>query len=227
MNPTLTQPSGAQVRAAQQEAAQAVRESQQAANDARELANAMRNQPPAPPAPPAPPGVVPVPPGAEAPLAGLPGAVTLRRGEDGSVTAVTVNGRTIVLDGSAVGPAAGSTAVASDEEGAVRILGSVLPIVGIVFGCITTWIVIEALSKFITKRAERRNALEIAKLQTTAQSERFDRIEAAIEAMAVEVERVTEGQRFQTKLLTERAASLPQPALAPTTVAESAMAGGR
>jgi hypothetical protein len=227
MNPTLIQPSGAQVRAAQQEAAQAVRESQQAANDARELANAMRDQPPAPPAPPLPPIAIPGPPGAEAPLAGVPGAVTLRRGEDGKVTSVSVNGRTFVLDGSEGGPAEGSTAVASDDEGAVRILGSVLPIVGIVFGCITTWIMIESLSKFFTKRAERRNALEIAKLQTTAQSERFDRIEAAIEAMAVEVERVTEGQRFQTKLLTERAASLPQPALAPTTVAESAMAGGR
>jgi Tfp pilus assembly protein FimT len=38
------------------------------------------------------------------------------------------------------------------------------------------------------------------------------RIEAAIESMAIEVERISEGQRFVTKLLAEREAvkSLPQ-----------------
>jgi len=34
---------------------------------------------------------------------------------------------------------------------------------------------------------------------------RLERIEQAIEAMAVEVERISEGQRFVTKLLAERA----------------------
>lgn len=36
-------------------------------------------------------------------------------------------------------------------------------------------------------------------------SMRLERIEQAIEAMAVEVERISEGQRFVTKLLAERA----------------------
>ena len=36
---------------------------------------------------------------------------------------------------------------------------------------------------------------------------RLERIEHAIDAMAVEVERIAEGQRFTTKLLSERAAS--------------------
>ena len=35
---------------------------------------------------------------------------------------------------------------------------------------------------------------------------RLERIEHAIDAMAVEVERIAEGQRFTTKLLSERAA---------------------
>ena len=35
--------------------------------------------------------------------------------------------------------------------------------------------------------------------------ERLERIEQAIDAMAVEVERISEGQRFTTKLLSERA----------------------
>lgn len=38
---------------------------------------------------------------------------------------------------------------------------------------------------------------------------RLERIEAAIEAMAVEVERISEGQRFVTKLLAERAREVP------------------
>jgi hypothetical protein len=42
---------------------------------------------------------------------------------------------------------------------------------------------------------------------------RLERIEQAIEAMATEVERITEGQRFTTKLLAEPRANA-QPALA-------------
>jgi hypothetical protein len=36
-------------------------------------------------------------------------------------------------------------------------------------------------------------------------SQRLDRIEQAIDAMAVEVERISEGQRFTTRLLSARA----------------------
>lgn len=35
-------------------------------------------------------------------------------------------------------------------------------------------------------------------------SERLERLEHAIDAMAVEIERISEGQRFTTKLLAER-----------------------
>ena len=38
---------------------------------------------------------------------------------------------------------------------------------------------------------------------------RLDRIEHAVEAIAVEVERISEGQRFTTKLLAERTAADP------------------
>lgn len=40
--------------------------------------------------------------------------------------------------------------------------------------------------------------------QQLADAARLARIETAIEAMAVEVERISEGQRFVTKLLAER-----------------------
>lgn len=38
-----------------------------------------------------------------------------------------------------------------------------------------------------------------------AQAERLARIEHAVEAIAIEVERISEGQRYVTKLLAERA----------------------
>lgn len=38
-----------------------------------------------------------------------------------------------------------------------------------------------------------------------AQEERLARIEQAVESIAIEVERISEGQRFTTKLLAERA----------------------
>ena len=40
----------------------------------------------------------------------------------------------------------------------------------------------------------------------TARDERLERIEHAVEAMALEVERISEGQRFVTRLLAEREA---------------------
>ena len=40
---------------------------------------------------------------------------------------------------------------------------------------------------------------------------RLERIEQAVDAMSVEVERISEGQRFTTKLLAERASDRPVP----------------
>lgn len=41
-------------------------------------------------------------------------------------------------------------------------------------------------------------------------TERLERMEQAIEAVAIEVERISEGQRFVTRLLSEGAAAMPQ-----------------
>lgn len=47
-------------------------------------------------------------------------------------------------------------------------------------------------------------------LQDAQAAERLARIEAAVESIAIEVERISEAQRFTTKLLSERSsASLP------------------
>ena len=62
------------------------------------------------------------------------------------------------------------------------------------------------LVRWFTRRADARSATPQIPGDVTA---RLERIEHAIDAMAVEVERIAEGQRFTTKLLSERNASSP------------------
>ena len=59
------------------------------------------------------------------------------------------------------------------------------------------------LVRAIVRRWDRQGA-QPAQLPDT--SARLERIEQAIDAMAVEVERIAEGQRFVTKLLSDRSA---------------------
>lgn len=70
---------------------------------------------------------------------------------------------------------------------------AVLGVTGIFFGSMT---------KIITAMTNRRGTVAPAQLDMLDQ--RLTRIEQAIDAMAVEVERISEGQRFTTKLLAER-----------------------
>ena len=46
---------------------------------------------------------------------------------------------------------------------------------------------------------------------TAVADERFARLEQAVDAIALEVERISEGQRFTTKLLSEQARRAPKP----------------
>lgn len=55
------------------------------------------------------------------------------------------------------------------------------------------------LRRFLELKHERRTPIAIDGLQ-----DRFDRIESAVEATAVEVERISEANRFMAKLLADR-----------------------
>jgi hypothetical protein len=62
----------------------------------------------------------------------------------------------------------------------------------------------------IVRRSEQRRELSGP---DTASEARLARIETAVESMAIEIERISEGQRFTTKLLSDRVgapAALPQ-----------------
>jgi hypothetical protein len=66
------------------------------------------------------------------------------------------------------------------------------------------------IARAYAKRMERGNDGPAIPSDVTA---RLERMEQAIDSIAVEVERISEGQRFTTKLLSER--TVPPPANAP------------
>jgi hypothetical protein len=80
---------------------------------------------------------------------------------------------------------------------------------------ITTGITISLVAgSFFRYLAAKRQAHGLPRGASAATDERLARIEQAIDAMAIEVERISEGQRFVTKLLADRplADHAPDPA---------------
>lgn len=85
--------------------------------------------------------------------------------------------------------------------------GEVL-IVAVVFGTLGT--VFYPLLKAMGQRIA--GGTQASGISLRGVEDRLDRIERSVEAIALEVERVSEGQRFVTKLLAEKAPSqLPPP----------------
>jgi hypothetical protein len=68
------------------------------------------------------------------------------------------------------------------------------------------------LARAYAKRVEQGDAAARVPVEVTA---RLERMEQAIDSIAVEVERISEGQRFTTKLLAERVASSSGPGSGP------------
>ena len=77
--------------------------------------------------------------------------------------------------------------------------GGEVAIVAVVFGTFAA--IGYPLARAFARRIERGHA---APVLTSDVSERLDRIERAVESVALEVERISEGQRFVTKLMAER-----------------------
>jgi len=68
------------------------------------------------------------------------------------------------------------------------------------FAMVATIAVGAPLARAFARRMERESKVKIAPEITS----RLERIEQAVDSIAIEVERISEGQRFTTKLLTER-----------------------
>ena len=76
--------------------------------------------------------------------------------------------------------------------------------IAVVFA-ITGWM----LKTYLTHR-ENMKGLSITKQGLASSDQRLARVEQAVEAIAIEIERVSEGQRYVTKLLGDRAAILSE-----------------
>ena len=64
--------------------------------------------------------------------------------------------------------------------------------------------------------ASRQERKPIASAVPTEVTARLERMEQAIDSIAIEIERISEGQRFTTKLLADRSAQPGMPALPDT-----------
>ncbi|HVB31620.1 MAG TPA: hypothetical protein VNE60_08875 [Gemmatimonadaceae bacterium] len=87
----------------------------------------------------------------------------------------------------------------------------VVPIVGIVFGTIMIMVLGTPIIRAIIRAVERRAAPPAVPSDLNA---RLERIEQTVDSIAIEMERVSEAQRFLTRLQTEQRAIgsvLPQP----------------
>lgn len=80
-------------------------------------------------------------------------------------------------------------------------------IVPVVFGLFTA----VAITRTYFKHQEKMAELQRGPGVNSEISQRLERVESSIEAIAVEMERVGEGQRFVTKLLSERKLPGEQP----------------
>jgi len=65
---------------------------------------------------------------------------------------------------------------------------------------------------------EKMKGLSMSKQGLTTSDQRLARVEQAVESIAIEIERVSEGQRYVTKMLNERAQPLLENAPAPVPV---------
>ena len=155
---------------------------------------ALAQQPPQPPQPPVPP----TPPEAPVIVNGertAPGVITIER-----------DGRTITLDGA---PGADGT---TSELGGPGNHFDLPPNVYLVArdGIIGLTLMVIAFPVFgFLKALVNRRANTQALMPPRDTTDRLQRIESAVETMSVEVERISEGQRFVTKVLAERTTSQP------------------
>jgi hypothetical protein len=142
-------------------------------------------------------------------VGGRRGGMSITRNGDGHTIVHTPNGQIITIDPAAVPSLQGQQALIEhaitsmppaghEEQGPPQ---SVIVLTGLVLFFLTLMVIGWPIARAIARRMDRKGAGS-----ATPDSEaRLARIENAVEAIAVEVERVSEGQRFATRLLAERA----------------------
>jgi hypothetical protein len=87
----------------------------------------------------------------------------------------------------------------------MRVPGELIPIV--LFACVAVTIIGVPIARAFARRIESQPRDQDSLPDVRA---RLERMEQAIDSIAIEVERISEGQRFTTKLLSERSPSSDQ-----------------
>ncbi|HEX7123371.1 MAG TPA: hypothetical protein VF178_13430 [Gemmatimonadaceae bacterium] len=78
---------------------------------------------------------------------------------------------------------------------------AIVAITALITGAVTLTMLFQAIATI----ASRRRGKELPDAAVARLEDRLERIEQAVDAVAVEVERLSEAQRFQSKLLADRA----------------------
>lgn len=97
----------------------------------------------------------------------------------------------------------------------MRFPGELIPITLFTMGAIT--IIFTPIARAIARRIDRGTSGGGPQAMPNEVGERLERMEQAIDAIAVEVERIAEGQRFTSKLLAGR----PEPSRAESPLART------
>jgi len=148
------------------------------------------------------------------------GKTTTISTDENGVTKIIENGKvTTVIDPHTIAQQAAqaaTSAIAATPLPPVppsngEVPGSVIQLVTIVLAILAIVIIGFPLSRAFGRRMDRKSTVPNADPEV---ARRLDRIEQAIEAMAVEVERVSEAQRYSARLLTERLPEAPARAVA-------------
>jgi len=116
-------------------------------------------------------------------------------GRENLVVTVTRDGKTVTLNGSQdeVFSALGITPGGPEESAGPYVVGSL--------SILSTAVVL--IVGLVLRHRGKRNVAQHP-VRDAEMTQRLSRMEAAIETVAVEVERISEGQRFTTRLLSER-----------------------
>lgn len=147
------------------------------------------------------------------------GDVSITKDAQGRTLVRTGDGRTIIVDPRAVPSADGQEKLIQmalvkppdpPPPSPNDIPPEVIPLAGIVFGNITAMVLLYPLIRAWIRGRERRTAAVAAPAAVPAElGQRLERIEQAVESVAIEVERISEAQRFQTRVLAERLEAAP------------------
>ena len=86
-----------------------------------------------------------------------------------------------------------------------RVFAMLIPIVGIVFSMTAAIVLGLPLVRVLARRLDPASERAAPPREVADTRERLERIESAVEGIALEVERLAEGQRFTARLLAERA----------------------